>query len=54
LTLYECGSTLYIDNHLYIDDVARNNYGESANIIKVLSNSNRVKVIDILSCGENK
>lgn len=28
------------------------NYGEEAKILKVLSDSNRLKIIDILSCGE--
>ena len=30
----------------------KNNYNESAKIIKALSDSNRLKIIDILSCGE--
>jgi len=28
------------------------NYDENAKIIKALSDSNRLKIIDILSCGE--
>jgi len=30
----------------------RNNYEDNAKIIKALSDSNRLKIVDILSCGE--
>ena len=43
---------LYIDAYLYRGDFMENNYDEGARIVKALSDPNRLKIIDILSCGE--
>ena len=45
-------SILYIDKYLYRGVAMIKNYEAQSKIMKALSDSNRLKIIDILSCGE--
>jgi ArsR family transcriptional regulator, arsenate/arsenite/antimonite-responsive transcriptional repressor len=40
------------ENKKYRSDYVNQNYEENSKIIKALSDANRLKIIDILSCGE--
>src|SRR5690625_2502310 len=51
LTIFMCIYILYIDGYL-CRGVKLISYEEKAKILKVLSDTNRLKIIDILSCGE--
>lgn len=43
----------YIDEYRYNEvEMMNMNYEEKAKVIKALSDANRLKIIDILSCGE--
>lgn len=51
LTTHRQSSILYIDRYLYRRENMEN-YEKYAKILKALSDGNRLKIVDILSCGE--
>ena len=42
----------YIDNYLCMEVYMESCYEKNSKILKALSDPNRLKIIDILSCGE--
>jgi ArsR family transcriptional regulator len=41
-----------MDNHQCKEEVMVNNYEEYSKLLKAIADSNRLKILDILSCGE--
>lgn len=52
MNVLRLGCIFYIDDNQYRGDKMINGYEEGAKIIKALSDPSRLKIIDILSCGE--
>lgn len=53
LTAIENNTILYIDKYLYKEDeLMKGKYELNAKVFKALSEPNRLKILDMLSCGE--
>lgn len=52
LTKHRQSSIFYINDYLYMEVRMENIYEKNSKILKALSDPNRLRIIDILSCGE--